>query len=67
MRAVRRITSTTHLIAGRQDMDRDPNDEPDTETTDSRDASQGVADPRETDHPAGEEHAKRNQEDEPVA
>ena len=66
-RAVRQMTSITHLVVGRQDMDRNTSDEPDTETIDPRDATQGVPDHRETDHPAGEDHAKRNQENEPVA
>jgi hypothetical protein len=48
-------------------MDRNANDEPDAETTASRNATRGVPDPRETDHPAGEDHANRNQENEPVA
>ena len=48
-------------------MTRDANDQPDTSAADAPDDSKGVPDPRDTDHPAGEDHAKRNQENEPVA
>jgi hypothetical protein len=48
-------------------MNRNPDDQPDAETADPGGDPQGIPDPRETDHPAGEDHAKRNQENEPVA
>lgn len=65
MRTVK--TSITHLIAEGQDMNHNSDDQADAATTDRPDATEGVPDPRDTDHPAGEAHAKRNQENEPVA
>ncbi len=62
---VRRMTSTTQL-AGRQDMAANTNDQRDTAIADARDDSPDVRDPRDTDHPAGEDQAKRNQENEPA-
>lgn len=67
MRDVRRMSPIAHLVAGRQDMSNNANDRPDAETTDPRDDALAVPDSRDTDHPAGETHAQRNQEDEPVA
>jgi hypothetical protein len=47
-------------------MTRDTNDRPKASLADESDAKD-VPDPRDTEHPAGEDHAKRNQENEPVA
>ena len=48
-------------------MTRDAENQPDPSSEDAPDEAKGIPDPRDTDHPAGDDHAKRNQENEPVA
>ena len=48
------------------DMPHDANTKQD-EPTNSGDDANVPPDPRDTDHPAGEDHARHNQENEPVA
>lgn len=66
MRVVQAYDLDTAPLAGRPDMTRDTNDA-DTSVADAPDDAKGVPDPRDTDHPVGDDQAKRNQENEPVA